>query len=135
MKITRQLEREMDAVIDYVQVLSQRGELERLIGIQEIPEIDPGDPLITGYIFEYALVINKSWDVPVTDIVMPEVPRPPTTEETIMLGRKSFIVNSCIKCHGIDNRGERKENVGKGDWGEIAYAADLTLGSFHFTDQ
>ncbi|MGY8767737.1 MAG: c-type cytochrome [Pirellulales bacterium] len=124
-------EDEFKAVVNYVIVLSQRGELERSLAFEELPEMEPGDEYFQSYVYSHVQAINDEWDVPLTDIIMPEVPRPPTTEETIMAGRKSFIVNNCIKCHGVDNKGDRKIDVGKDDWGETAYAADLTLGALH----
>jgi mono/diheme cytochrome c family protein len=55
----------------------------------------------------------------------------PYNDETIELGARAFVKESCYKCHGLDGRGNRTLNVGKDEWGRVAYAANIAAGTLH----
>jgi len=119
---------DLEAVIDYVMLLSSRGEVEfRLMKIAEsqLAEDDNIDPQLVA---EQAQLIAQSWADADTNIVRPLTPQPQYTQESIDSGAKAFVQLNCYKCHGRDGRGNKTFNVGKDDWGRIAYAADLTTG-------
>lgn len=122
---------DLNAVIDYVILLSSRGEMEyRLIRVsqQELGEEDPVDPELVA---EQALTIADSWKEADEFIVRPLTPQTASTDESIAAGAKAFVELNCHKCHGRDGRGNRTLDVGKDDWGRTAYAADLTTGTLH----
>jgi len=122
---------DLDAVIDYVMLLSSRGEVEfRLMKVaeSELGEEDDIDPQLVA---EQAQLIAQSWADADTRIVRPLTPQLQYTQESVDAGAKAFVQLNCYKCHGRDGRGEKKFDVGKDDWGRIAYAADLTTGMPH----
>jgi mono/diheme cytochrome c family protein len=122
---------ELDAVIDYVILLSSRGELEyRLMRIseQELGEEDNIDPFLVA---ENAQLIAASWDSAASQIVQPLTAPTPNSPESIEAGARAFVQLNCFKCHGPDGRGNKAQDVGKDDWGRVAFAADLTAGTLH----
>jgi mono/diheme cytochrome c family protein len=123
-------EDELRAVVDYVRMLSERGELESAMILDaqtELTEEDDVDPL---YAADTAQFIDGTWNEADSQFVIPLTPPPPRDEETIELGRKAFLTRGCAKCHGVDGRGSTRD-VGKDDWGHLAYAADITGGMLH----
>ena len=122
---------ETEAVIDYVQVLSARGELEiNLIreATDELDEEDDFDPEVVG---EYVQAISSSWDRAESEMVRPLTVNPPRTPETIHAGAVAFAELSCVKCHGADARGSKSADVGQDIWGRTAYPANLAMGMLH----
>lgn len=122
---------DLEAVIDYVTLLSSRGEVEyRLMKVteQELSEEDNVEPAL---IAEQAQFIAQSWAEADQLIVRPLTPEPQDNQESIDAGAKAFVELNCYKCHGRDGRGNKAFNVGKDDWGRVAYAADLTTGMLH----
>jgi mono/diheme cytochrome c family protein len=122
---------DLDAVIDYVILLSSRGEVEyRLMKIseQQLGEEDDIDPQLVS---EQVQLIAQSWADADTKIVRPLTPQPQHSQESIDTGARAFVQLNCYKCHGRDGRGNKQFNVGKDDWGRTAYAADLTTGMLH----
>jgi mono/diheme cytochrome c family protein len=122
---------DLEAVIDYVMLLSSRGEVEfRLMKIAEsqLGEEDNIDPQL---IAEQAQLIAQSWADADMKIVRSLTPQPQYAQESIDAGARAFVQLNCYKCHGRDGRGNKQFDVGKDDWGRIAYAADLTTGMLH----
>jgi mono/diheme cytochrome c family protein len=122
---------DLEAIIDYVTLLAARGELEyRLMKIceEQLGEEDDIDPQLVA---EQAQRIAQSWTDADTRIVRPLTPEPPSTPESMDAGARAFVQLNCFKCHGRDGRGNKQFDVGKDDWGRIAYAADLTTGMLH----
>lgn len=114
---------ELSAVVDYVIVLSQRGETERkLVVLAEEEELE--------FAAEDALAVYQSWKEAPSELVQPATPPPPVTEEAIQSGRHAFLVQGCAKCHGPGGRGFTQEPL-EDDWGNRIYAADLTSGMLH----
>jgi mono/diheme cytochrome c family protein len=124
-------EHEREAVIDYVQMLSSRGELELALlreAENELFEEDDFDPEVVA---EYVDDIADSWQRADGELVRPITVNPPATEETIQAGAVAFAEFACIKCHGPDARGSKSADVGQDIWGRTAYPANLALGMLH----
>ena len=122
---------DVDAVIDYVMLLSSRGELEYRLGQISQGELTEDDDLVPALVAEQAQAIAGSWDEAESQIVRPLTREITATPETLEAGAKAFVQLNCYKCHGRDGRGNKQFDVGKDDWGRIAYAADLTTGMLH----
>jgi mono/diheme cytochrome c family protein len=124
-------EEDTEAVIDYVQVLASRGELEiNLIreAIEELDEEDDFDPEVVG---DYVQSIASSWDRAEDELVRAVTVNPPRTPETIHAGAVAFAELYCVKCHGPDARGSKSADVGEDIWGRTAYPANLAMGMLH----
>jgi mono/diheme cytochrome c family protein len=124
-------EEDTEAVIDYVQVLSARGELEiNLIreATDELLETDDFDPQTVA---EYVADIAQSWDRAESEGVTPLTVNPAMTADTVHDGAKAFAELSCVKCHNRDAAGSRSADVGVDIWGRTAYPANLAMGMLH----
>jgi mono/diheme cytochrome c family protein len=122
---------ELLPLIAYVKSLSSRGELEIQLVREAEDELDEADSYDPATVGEYADAIAQSWTDAAKHIVLPSTTKVPYTPETIELGARAFVKESCYKCHGIDGRGNRQNNVGKDDWGQVAFAANLANGMLH----
>lgn len=123
-------EKDLDAVVDYVLVLSHRGELE----FQLATEADASEQLEPDTIKELVEVVLAPWNEAQANVRQPLSPEPIFTIENVAEGKKAFLSRGCSKCHGIDGRGQTPENL-RGDlkdaWGYATKAADLTSGMLH----
>ena len=119
-----------DALIDYVLLLTRRGELERAL-IEEVKQYSEEDQLEPAVVADLALSIEQQWHNAAEQRVVPVTPRPPYSAESRLRGYQAFVARDCIKCHGRDGRGHTQENVGKDAWGNTVHAADLTSGFLH----
>jgi mono/diheme cytochrome c family protein len=115
---------DLDAVIDYVLMLTHRGELETSLGY----EAEAEEELDPDYIPEYATDIVDGWHTAEYSTVRPLTPMPEFTAEHVNAGRKAFLSKGCSKCHAEDGRGHMPGNIGKDVWGHTTSAADLTSG-------
>ena len=122
---------DVEPLIDYVILLSQRGELEKLLIDEAEFELEEEDDFDPEYVAEYVTDIQSSWAEAADNVVLPVTRRPPYTDDSILAGRQIYLDRACAKCHGQDGRGNRTEDVGKDDWGQTAFAADLTAGMLH----
>lgn len=122
---------DLEAVIDYVMLLSSRGELEYRLSQVVQSELSEEDDLPAELVAEQAAGIAASWDEAETQIVRPLTPEITPTPETVTAGARAFVQLNCYKCHGRDGRGNKAFHVGKDDWGRTAFAADLTTGTLH----
>lgn len=123
-------DKELQAVVDYVLVLTHRGELEgQLAG--EVSAADEFDPEIVPESIE---LIQSRWREAAANVYQPLSTMPVFTAEHIAAGKKAFLSRGCSKCHGEDGRGQTAENL-RGDlkdtWGHATRAADLTSGMLH----
>ena len=120
-----------EAVIDYVQVLAARGELELALireATDELLEDDDFDPeTVAGFVRDIA----ASWDRADDALVRASTVEPPRTPETIRAGATHFAEMYCVKCHNRDARGSKTADVGLDVWGRVAYPADLSMGMLH----
>jgi mono/diheme cytochrome c family protein len=116
--------KDQDAVVDYVLVLTHRGELEaELAGEAEVAdEVDPAR--VPGLV---ASVLGK-WEQARGRVVYPTTPMPEFTPSIVEQGKKAFLTVGCAQCHGDDGRGQMATNVGVDAWGNPTKAADLTSG-------
>lgn len=127
---------ELRAVIDYVKLLSHRGELEYRLGVLADAELDEGDQFEPALIVRTVKGIEQSWEQASQQVIQPLVPNPPMTDETVRMGAIAFQKQVCVKCHGPDGKGARRadidpNNLPKDDWGHVDFAADLTSGMLH----
>lgn len=121
-------ERDIQAVVDYVVMLSRRGELEQSIvdTAESEEEVDPEmvkDDLVPT-------VIGR-WNDAETAEVRPLSLAPKFTSEHVQRGKQAFLTKGCSKCHGEDGRGQTADNRGSDAWGQPTRAADLTSGMLH----
>ncbi len=119
---------ELQAVLDYVLMLTHRGEFEEgLVNLADAEEaIEPG--LVNTEVLPR---VTQRWEQAESQQIQPFTPQPKFTEEHVVLGKKAFLTIGCAKCHGEDGRGQMADNMGKDGWGRTTRAADLTSGMLH----
>jgi len=122
---------EAEAVLDYVQVLSARGQLEIDLIREATDELDEDDDFDPETVAEFVQDISDSWDRAESELVRPLTVDPPRTAETIHQGAVAFAEFSCVKCHGSNARGSKSADVGQDIWGRTAYPANLAMGMLH----
>jgi mono/diheme cytochrome c family protein len=143
-------EEDIEAVVDYITVLSQRGELELQL-YYLASDLDETEDLVTDSYFEpaadesdeeeeedyrydvddtIATIIGR-WEDAEENETQPLTPLPLLTDERVARGREAFLTKGCSKCHGEDGRGHTPDNIGKDTWGNATRAADLTSGMLH----
>lgn len=122
-------EEDLQAVVDYVLVLTHRGEMELLLAEEGDSEgaIDPANAK------DYGKSILRQWTTAEQNKIYPKTAEPPYTWDSIALGREAFVstTGDCFKCHDKDGSARVTESVGKDPWGHPARAADITSGMFH----
>jgi mono/diheme cytochrome c family protein len=122
---------EIEAVLDYVLVLTHRGELELQLALEAANEDEISDDAVAGAV----AFITDQWKEAKDQRVWPLTKMPAYSEESVALGKKAFLTEEagCFKCHGDDGRGRTTDNAqGFNDvWGFKTRAADLTAGMFH----
>ena len=122
---------DFEALIDYVFVLTHRGELELLLALEAGSE----DEIAADRVPEMVEEITANWQKAGDQVV--ELASKPVayTKESIEIGKKAFLSETagCYKCHGDDGRGLTKDNLTgfKDVWGFQTRAADLSAGMFH----
>lgn len=124
-------EEEREAVLDYVQTLSARGELEiNLIreATDELVEEDDFDPATVA---AFVTDIDASWARADEELVRPLTVNPAKTPETVRDGAVAFAEMYCVKCHNRDAAGSKSADVGVDTWGRTAYPANLAMGMLH----
>ncbi len=122
---------EAEAVLDYVQMLASRGELELALLREAETELDEGDDFDPEVVAAGVSDIAESWKRSEDERVRPITVNPPRTPETIHSGAIAFAELYCVKCHGTNARGSTLADVGQDIWGRTAYPADLTMGMLH----
>lgn len=120
-------DKEVEAVVDYVLVLAQRGELEYQLAM----EAEASEELDPDYVQEFIDDVIVGWQEAQSELTQPLTPQPILDQERSKLGREAFLSKGCSKCHGEDGRGHTKDNIGKDSWGYATRAADLTSGLLH----
>jgi len=120
---------DLQAVVDYVLVLTHRGELEGMLVVeaQSEDEIDPDN--VPGYLKR----ITDSWAEARGKVVTPISPLVPYSDESVEIGKKAFLTATagCFKCHGQEGRGEEIPNADREPGAPPVRSADLTSGMFH----
>lgn len=121
---------DIDAVVDYVLVLTHRGELE----VQLVAEADASEKLDPEVVTDLIAQVLELWQDAETNAVHPLSPEPKFTAAQVAAGKQAFLSRGCSKCHGEDGRGQTVDNL-RGDlkdfWGHTTMAADLTSGMLH----
>ena len=140
---------DLRAVVEYVIMLSYRGEVERQLA--RIAELDyDADEEIDPFDFSDTLSgVHQSWEQAASQVVLPVTAQPRYNDESILLGRKAFLNKGCSKCHGDDGRGQtdwlshefiaaqealpedQRVKINYDAWGQPAPAADLTARMLH----
>lgn len=122
-------EADLEAVVDYVLVLTHRGELESLLAeeAESEDEIDPDN--VKGYVES---IVGK-WRAAASNKIYPKTAEPPYDWASVELGRQAFTgaKASCFKCHDKDGTARIVDDLGKDPWGRPARAADVTSSMFH----
>ncbi len=117
-----------EAVIDYVLVLTRRGELEQLLA----GDADAEGELTPERMKDSIDLTVSRWHKAEMSIVYPVSPPPVFATEHVSAGKQAFLTKGCSKCHGEDGRGHSLENFSRRDvWGQPTRAADLTSGMLH----
>jgi mono/diheme cytochrome c family protein len=116
--------RDLEAVVDYVLVLTHRGELESELA----DELEVSETIEMARVQELVGTVLNRWTLARGQVVYPMTPMPPFTPALIEEGKKAFLTLACHQCHGEDGRGQMATNVGKDAWGFDTKAADLTSG-------
>ncbi|MCE9607724.1 MAG: c-type cytochrome [Planctomycetia bacterium] len=121
---------DLEAVVDYVLVLTHRGELESAL---REAAVDDEEPITDGLADKAAKSIVAKWVVPRDKIIHPMTAEPPYTWASIQQGKEAFSGTGgvCFKCHDRDGSARNLLEVGKDPWGHDGKAADLTSGMFH----
>ncbi|MCY2964994.1 MAG: c-type cytochrome [Planctomycetota bacterium] len=123
-------EGELSALVDYVLVLTHRGELE----FQLAAEAEGEEELDPATVESLAGEIVADWNLAEATPVNPETPKPVFTAEHVTRGKQAFLSKGCSKCHGEDGRGQTKDNLESklvDIWKHPTRAADLTSGMLH----
>jgi mono/diheme cytochrome c family protein len=126
---------DVQALVDYVLVLTHRGELENLL-VMQVESDDDIDPEITP---ELIAQIKGLWAEAQQNIVYPISPPIPYSLDSAEKGRQAFFTETagCVKCHAEDGRGREIPNFIPPGGGEpiTVRSADLTAGMFHGGDR
>ena len=95
---------EIDAVVDYVLVLTHRGELETLLAL----EAESDDAIDSANAAGYVQELQTHWSRANEQIVYPLSRETPYTQASIERGKQAFLSETagCFKCHGNNGRGQ-----------------------------
>lgn len=121
-------ERDRVAIVDYVLLLTHRGELETRMALEAEFEEEVDPEIVPELVGE----VLARWEAAKEEEVHPLTTQPVEfTLAQVEAGKKAFETKGCSKCHGLDGRGMTKDNLGKDAWGFATKAADLTSGHLH----
>ena len=93
---------DVEALVDYVMMLSSRGEVEYRLGV-ESADLDPEE--LPDVIPEVVAEVAGSWTEAESQAIIPLSPEPPMTEESILAGQQIFQNKACKGCHKVDAAG------------------------------
>ena len=93
---------DLQALVDYVVMLSSRGEVEYRLGI-ESQDLDPEE--LPDVIPEVVATVADSWTEAESEGIIPLTPEPPMTDESIRIGEQIFQNKACKGCHKVDAAG------------------------------
>ena len=122
---------EREAVIDYVQTLAARGELEINLVREATDELTEEEDFDPATVAEYVTDIDASWSRAEEELVRPMTVNPAKTPETVRDGALAFAEMYCVKCHNRDAAGSKSADVGQDIWGRTADPANLAMGMLH----
>lgn len=121
---------ELEAVVEYVILLSQRGQVEYKLQEACVNDLGPEDEIPAEFIDTTVDEVRVAWETAANKLVLPATVMPPMTPETIEKGRQAFKTHECVKCHGLDGKGRKLPDV-VDSWGNDVYAADFTSRMLH----
>ena len=117
---------DIEAVVDYVLVLTHHGELEEQIAVLADVDGEVDAELVAE---DLVPLVLERWADARENIIAAATPEPEFTVERARLGKQAFLEKGCSKCHGDDGRAQTAEDPTKEDaWGNITRPADLTSG-------
>lgn len=117
---------DIEAVVDYVLMLTRRGELEEQLAVAA--DFD-GEVNAEAVESDLIPLVLERWADARQQVVEPMTPQPEFTAENILAGKQAFLTRGCSKCHGDDGRAQTLEDPTKEDiWGNLTRPADLTSG-------
>ncbi|MBI3463742.1 MAG: cytochrome c, partial [Planctomycetes bacterium] len=126
---------EVERILDYVILLSIRGEAERFL----VDSYQPGEPITTEVANEKASIVADFWNGTDQKVVKPKTPPPPPNDKSLANGKKLYLNTNvqCFNCHGREGRGDGLESglatgslANPDAWGDQLKPADLTLGVY-----
>lgn len=121
-------EEEREALLDYVVLLSMRGQVERLL----VEEAEFG-PLEENLVDDQIEFVISQWENAPNNVMQPREAMPPYSDELALKGRDLFLSTTgagCVGCHGRDFRGRGQQEMNPDSWGNTIRPADLTLGIY-----
>ncbi|MCA9266612.1 MAG: c-type cytochrome, partial [Planctomycetales bacterium] len=96
---------DLNAVIDYVISISQRGEVEQLVMLLS-EDYDPEEDIDPADLQDSLSNIQERWDEAQSEAVQPVTAPPAYDDESIRAGRVAFLSQGCAKCHGVNGEGQ-----------------------------
>jgi mono/diheme cytochrome c family protein len=142
-------EEDLQDVIDYVILLSQRGEIESfVVGIAEA-DYEAEDRIEDADFAEAIETVQTAWSSAEAAVVQPVSAPPAYDDASISKGRAAFLSRGCSKCHGEEGNGQTewlssefhaaeaakpeadRAQINFDVWGQPAPAADLTARMLH----
>lgn len=120
---------DIQAVVDYVLVLTHRGELEYML----LREADAQGEIDRNKVAILVKRILDRWASARSQVVTPVSPFIPYSDESAKIGEKAFLTDiaGCSKCHGNDGRGLVIPNAQTEPGAPPVRSADLTSSMFH----
>lgn len=136
-------------LVEYVVLLSYRGEVELLVAREVENEYDEDQDLEDDEVSRALKRVHRFWLSAESAGVMPVTAEPKYDDASILKGRKAFLTHPCSQCHGKDAKGQtewlshefisaqeakppdEREKINYDKWGYPAPAADLTGGMLH----
>lgn len=117
---------DVDAVVEYVKLLSMRGQLE----VRLASDYRENDEITEEGVNEAAASIFAGWKEAGSKVVSPTAPKPAMDAASIARGKELFLgqAASCASCHGVDGKGI--DDGKRDDWNFPAVPADLTKGRY-----
>ncbi|MFT7486545.1 MAG: mono/diheme cytochrome c family protein [Candidatus Paceibacteria bacterium] len=136
---------ELNALVDYIRLLSVRGEVESLLVEEWLYADVPPQEAVEEF---YELVWER-WNEAEESGVTVIAPAPISTSARLALGREAFLDadrGNCFSCHGTQGKGDgpsatRMDESGqtfallKDDWGQFVLPRDFAAGVFRGGDR
>ncbi len=142
-------EEDLRDVVDYVILLSQRGEVEAYVAMIADADYEADEDIDPADFVDGLSSVQESWADAQGAVVLPVTAEPAYTDESIAAGRQAFLSRGCSKCHGEDGKGQtewlsheflaeqnalpedKRIQINYDAWGQPAPAADLTARMLH----
>lgn len=141
-------EDDLNAVIDYVIYLSQRGEVEEYVVIMS-DDYEAEEAIDFVEFADAVESARESWEEAESTVVSAVTAEPRYEEASVVAGRRLFLSKGCSSCHGVDGKGQtdwlspeflaeqealpesERIKINFDAWEEPAPAADLTARMLH----